>query len=310
MIRLKSVLLFGLLTVFLVGSVQAQNWTFYRHELMFGIGASNFMGELGGANREGTNGLRDFEFSMTRPNFTAGYSYLANPYFRIKGFALYGRLKGDDKLTQERYRNNRNLHFRSPVIELGGSVEYYPWKDKFIHPYRMRGTKNGMVHFFSPYISAGIGGMWFNPKAQYTDGKWYALKPLSTEGQGLPGGPKPYSRLQIFIPVGLGVKYALSEQWSIGFEISRRFVFTDYLDDVSTVYYDNAAIAASKGNMAAYFANPTLGNIPDIEDGSISISVTGTGQQRGDEKDNDSYMFAIFSVHYRLLKGRLNLPKF
>jgi hypothetical protein len=277
---------------------------------MFGMGASNFMGELGGANRTGTNGLRDFEFSMTRPTFTGGYSYMANQNLKLKGFALYGRLKGDDQLTQERYRNNRNLHFRSPVIELGGAVEYYPFKEKFIHPYRMRGTKKGNMRFFSPYLSVGVGGMWFNPKAQYTDGKWYALKPLATEGQGLPGGPKPYSRLQIFIPVGLGVKYALNEQWSIGFELSRRFVFTDYLDDVSNVYYDNAAIAASNGPIAAYFADPSLGIIPDIEDGSIVLSVTGTGQQRGDVEDKDTYMFAIFSVHYRLLKGRLNLPKF
>lgn len=32
--------------------------------------------------------------------------------------------------------------------------------------------------------------------------------------------------------------------------------------------------------------------------------------QRGDSSDNDAYLFAIFSVHYRFLKGRRFIPKF
>jgi hypothetical protein len=284
----------------------AQNWRFFRHEIQAGIGASAFLGELGGANKVGTNFLNDLEFNLTRPNFKVGYSYMFNPYIKATGHFLYGRLRGDDALTQEPFRNNRNLHFRSPVLELGGSVEYYPFQEKFSHPYRIKGARSSNTNFLSPYVTLGIGGLWFNPKAQYTDGKWYALRPLGTEGQGLAGGPKKYSPVQIFIPVGIGLKYSLSKQWSIGLELSRRFVFTDYLDDVSTFYYDEAAIASANGAMAAYFADPSLD--PNFGPGD-GIFTTATGQQRGDAEDNDSYMFAIFSVHYRFLQGRGNLPK-
>jgi hypothetical protein len=296
-----------LLLLISCSSAYSQNWTFYRHEFHAGIGASSFLGELGGANQVGTNFLRDLEFSMTRPNIRAGYAFMINPYLKLNANVLYGRLRGDDALTQEKFRNNRNLHFRSPLVELSVSMEYYPFQEKFLHLYSMKGAKGSKSNYWSPYLSAGFGGMWFNPKAQYTDGKWYALQPLGTEGQGLPGAPKKYNRVQIFVPVGLGIKYSLNRQWSMGFEISRRFVFTDYLDDVSGVYYDKAAIQEKSGDVAMYFADPSLD--PNFGPGD-GLLTTGTGQQRGDATDNDSYMFAIFSVHYRLMKGRFVLPKF
>jgi len=31
----------------------------------------------------------------------------------------------------------------------------------------------------------GVGVFWFNPQGRATNGRWYNLKPLSTEGQGL-----------------------------------------------------------------------------------------------------------------------------
>lgn len=314
---LKKLLIATTLIILVIPDTTAQSWKFLRHELSFGIGASNFLGELGGADRIGSHNIasvRDLEFSMTRPAVAAGYRYRFSPNWSAKANLVYGRLNGDDALTAEPYRNNRNLHFRSPVVELSVQVEWFPLGDNTSFDYRMGGIQGNPSGSISPYLFAGIGGFWFNPKAQYTDGNWYALQPLGTEGQTVPGsGVEPYSRVSVCIPVGFGLKYALDSQWSIGFELTVRTTFTDYIDDVGGVYYDKEAIRAANGDMgdiAAYFADPSKGDIEPIVDGAYYNEVTQPGNQRGNDTENDAYMFAIFSINYKLLQGGRSLPKF
>ena len=99
--------------------------------------------------------------------------------------------------------------------------------------------------------SAGVAVLRHNPKALYA-GQWYELQPLSTEGQGLPEypGTKPYSRFQLTIPVIGGIKYAINDMINVFLEFGPRITFTDYLDDVSTNYPDEAALRAAKGDIA------------------------------------------------------------
>lgn len=278
----------------------AQTWQYLRHEVFGGIGGSNFLGELGGANQIGTNGLKDLEISLTNPNLNLGYRIIANQHFAFKAMFTQGWVSGNDAKTQEFFRQNRNLNFRSPISELDLCIEYYPFKERIQSLYRMKGVKGKREILLSPYFVAGIGGFYFNPKQKY-DGKWYKLHKMHTEGQGLPDGPAQYKRMSLAIPIGFGVKYALDKFWSIGFEMMGRKTFTDYIDDVSTVYYDSDALATIDP-MAPVLANPAL------DKGTYGY-VTATGMQRGDPTDKDSYVFAIFSVHYRLLKYRMHLPK-
>lgn len=100
------------------------------------------------------------------------------------------------------------------------------------------------------------------------------LKPLSTEGQGFPGGAEPYSNFGIAIPFGFGMRKSINRTLGIKLELTHRFTFTDYIDDVSTVYYDPNYLATNVSPQAAYFSNPELGNLWD--------RVTAPGQQRGD----------------------------
>jgi hypothetical protein len=155
------------------------------------------------------------------------------------------------------------------------------------------------------YLFLGVGGFWFNPKAQF-ENKWYALQPLTTEGQGIKPNTRKYSRVSVCIPVGIGFKSAVSRRWSVGLELGLRKTFTDYIDDVSTTYYDNTAIVAANGALAGYFADPSRGliELPD------NIQVTGAGQQRGDAKDDDAYMFAQITFNYKIGKFRRTRSKF
>ncbi|MCC7232005.1 MAG: hypothetical protein IT242_03605, partial [Bacteroidia bacterium] len=102
------------------------------------------------------------------------------------------------------------------------------------------------------------------------------------------------------IPVGIGFKYTIDRSWGVGLELGIRKTFTDYIDDVSTTYFDFQNYPEANRE-APLLADRSNHSDPDI---------TRPGAQRGDPRDKDSYMFAIFSINYKLKTGRNNLPRF
>jgi len=278
-------------------SVQAQfgsQWRQMRQEVIFGVGGTSFLGELGGADQVGTHFVRDFEIVYTRPAFTAGYRYKLNESFSVKGAVSYGWLYGDDATTAEPHRMARNLSFRSPIVELGANIEYNIIKEKFGHRYDLRRIR-GKGNTPSLYVFTGINGFWFNPKAQY-NGEWVALQPLGTEGQGLVSTRDKYSRISWSIPVGFGMNFLIDRNWGVGFEYGVRYAMTDYIDDVSTTYVD-----------PALFDDPVAQALADRSD---DWSGSGTYNQRGDSRYNDSYMFMTINVTYKLRPRAAGMPKF
>jgi hypothetical protein len=281
-----------------------------RKEYIAGIGGANFLGELGGANQIGTHFIKDFEISATRPSFQLGMRYRPKSMLAVKGGFYFQMVSGADRLTKEPFRNNRNLSFRSPICELSVQAEFYFTRDRLSAQYNIRNARRGSSADFQAYAFVGAGGYFFNPQAKY-NGKWVNLQPLGTEGQGLPGGPKKYSRFGFCIPYGLGAKYGINREWSIGIELGVRKVFTDYLDDVSTVYYDNAVLLKERGEMVAYLADPSLHNYPqELGGDATGADQTSVGQQRGDPKSKDAYMFTNITVSYKLPYRRRTRSKF
>ncbi|WP_258540364.1 DUF6089 family protein [Parvicella tangerina] len=287
-------------TVHAQGFYNRNAWKKHRHELNFSLGVSNFLGDVGGRDQVGTNFIWDLEISKTK--FAAGFNYL---YYLGEKVALrtsltYGKVAGDDKLTQETFRNNRNLNFESVILEGGVGIEYQFLKEKIGNIYNVKsptGKKLGMRSFsLGFYVTTGIAGFYFNPVGLDPSGAKVPLKPLSTEGQGFPGGAEPYSNFGIAIPFGFGMRKSINRTLGIKLELTHRFTFTDYIDDVSTVYYDPNYLATNVSPQAAYFSNPELGNLWD--------RVTAPGQQRGDPTDNDGYMFFTASLYIKLESRR------
>ncbi len=264
----------------------------YRYELIGSIGATNFLGDLGGADKIGTNGLKDLEVGLTRPALGASMRWKVQKFFSVKGNLYWGVVKGDDKLTKEPFRNNRQLAFKSNIFELSGQVELNLIKEQKGRIYKISGDF-GMVKDRQIYLFGGGGGLFFNPKGKY-NGTWHALQPLGTEGQGLPGYAKKYSRITGLVSVGGGARFAINRYWGIGFELGMRKTFSDYIDDVSTNYATQTLFATGADSKAIYFADPTEGK------GAIP-SGTYEGEQRGDPTDKDAYMFGVLTVGYKVI---------
>jgi hypothetical protein len=309
---LRKCLLIVLLTSPFIGQVEAQYfrqsnyWKTHRRELSLGFGISNFLGELGGRNQIGSPFVWDLELSQTRPAVHVDYRYYLARKMAIRGRATYGVLAGNDNLTSEVFRQNRNLSFRSDVYEASLVYEFHMFSEELGHIYDLRGvqgTKSSRVGF---YAFVGIGGLYFDPKTQF-ENKWVRLKPLSTEGQGLPGGPEEYNNFSLCVPMGVGVRRALNKTLSFGLELQYTKTFTDYIDDVSTEYFDPEVLSATHGDVAAYLSDPSLGVGPLYQHG---LNPTAVGQQRGDPEDLDAYLFLKFQLHYKIVKYKSGSKKY
>ena len=236
-----------------------RNWRKYRHEVFIGAGVSNYMGDLGGIDRKGVKFfLNDLEFSQFKNSFQGSQRYNISYRGAINQKLLYGKISGSDALTGQPQRNNRNLSFESRVISYSVSYEYHILRSRPGHIYNLKGAKGTASNPLGLYVFAGVGGFYFNPKADY-NGQLVALQPLGTEGQGIPGNPSKYSLFSVCVPMGVGATLRLPYNLKLGSEFTYYFTFTDYLDDVSGYYFDNDLIREYNGEIAAAMADRSTG---------------------------------------------------
>lgn len=268
--KLKTRILIVLL-VFTTNYVSAQS-----AEIGLMGGVTYYVGDLNGTH------FKDSKFSgglIFRYNFTDRLTFRMN--------LLIGEVGAYDSQSKNVNDVNRNLSFKSNLTELGAMIEinYYSY---------VTGDKKTR---FTTYIMTGISYFKMNPKGKYLD-VYYELQPLRTEGQGLPGGAKDYNLGALALPFGLGAKINLFGRIAISVEYSLRFTATDYLDDVSTVYYDNEILREQVGQVSADLADRRLNK----ETVPTGIDGTGTGMQRGNSSINDWYGFAGVFLTVRLGK--------
>lgn len=136
------------------------------------------------------------------------------------------RLKGDDaKYSHPEYRQQRNFNFTTPLVEAAASIVWNPLRSNFDGIRAPRLT---------PYLSAGVGLSWvrinrdysnFNP-AYFGSESWVVTGLNADIAHRTP-------RLLPVIPVGAGLQYELTPQWSLTADASYRFTFSDYLDGFS-----------------------------------------------------------------------------
>lgn len=266
------------------------NWDFGVH-----VGGSNYLGEMGGKAGTRKNFISDIKLSKTQFAVGGFARYKFTPLLSAKLGLNWNRIAGADKLSTNPGRVGRNLSFRNDLIELElqAQVFFYEIPD-LGHTYRYRND-------FKMYAFAGVAGFYNNPKAEY-NGKYVALRPLQTEG-------RKYKPVSMAIPLGIGLLFTLNKRHRIGWEFNWRTTFTDYLDDVSTVYADPATLTSAEAQALAN-RRDELGDIEGIP-ASNNYGydyVKGEGMKRGDPSHKDSYLTT--SVYYSyVLRGRSSFYK-
>jgi hypothetical protein len=262
-------IIFFLIIAFGPLTLTAQRW----HITAFG-GVSNYQGDL----QE-----KRLTTSQSHGSFGLGAQYDLTTKFSLRGGLTYGKISADDKLNKDPLLVNRNLNFTSQLLE--GSI---------MAEYRIFDLDEKK---FTPYVFAGLAVFGFDPYTYDTVGTRYYLQPYSTEGQGLSAYPdrKPYSRTQLAIPFGAGIKLRLTDRVTLGYEIGLRKTFTDYIDDLSTRYVDEAALLAAKGSKAVELAYRG----GELKNGDPTYPADGT--IRGGSHVKDWYYFQGVTVGFRLL---------
>lgn len=230
-----------------------------------GSGTANYYGEM----------VNPGEFGTLKPNVAAGAEYYMTDRISIRGELTWFQLSGNDADADDD-RVERNLSFRSNNIELSlmGAINLSPMGLRFYQRSKLN------FHAF-----AGIGALYFNPKAKY-QGEWHALQPLQTEN-------KKYSRFQPVIPLGFGARIKLDPFFNILVEAGYRLTFTDYLDDASSTRYVDGALL--KNDLARALADRR------VEIDTQPSRPTEVGK-RGNPAHNDGYFITNITLQYYIPK--------
>ena len=184
-----------------------------------------------------------------------------------------------------KWRPERGLNFTSKINDFSLVAEF-----NFIEYYTGNPKKN-----VSPYIFGGVSVFQYtafanvngilvdlsNHKTEYVDpdAKWY---------EKMFGKTSP---IGVSIPFGMGVKFSLSRHMAGTVEWRMQKTFTDYLDDVATVYPE-------QNQHAVYTADD--GTTYDLTDPTGNYIA---GQQRGNSAFNDWFGMARVSLTWKF-----NLP--
>jgi len=242
-----------------------------HHEIGIMAGVANYYGDLQ---------PKLFPSNGYQPMAGIIYKYFVSPHVGVRFGASYTNLTGADSLSDIPANRARNLSFRTHLFEVHGALEVNLLP---IEIFKMKAT---------PYIFGGISVFYFDPFADDDNGDRVFLRPLSTEGEGLPMYPdrKQYSLVNAAFPFGGGFKFFIGKTIMLTTELGFRYTNTDYLDDVSKSYVNLDTLAAHKGKLAAQMSY--RGNKLATWDHNYP----NYGFQRGDSKSNDWYWYGNISI--------------
>lgn len=299
--------------------------------LGFSLNAFNYYGDVSPKPQTVST-----DISFTRPAFGLSFMHRFGPRYTLLGQFMYGTLRGADAesadfndLENGKFRYQRNLSFRNRIKELSVVAYFDLFENDAKYISRPKWT---------PYAYTGVVGLLHNPQAQApaTDlqgvalpevGQWVDLRPLGTEGQystleetDVNAGIKPYSKVQVAIPIGIGARFRLNDIMDLWAEIGFRYTFTDYLDDVSGNYVDLGVLNSPLAKAMSYRSNELPANqIPGLtsytgRDGQTYNTIPGYGREypgnlRGSKDDRDIYMVTSIRLTY-ILGATLHKAKF
>lgn len=237
-----------------------------RIEVGVSLGGANYVGDL----------APTMVAAETKPALGFFGRYTLSSSFAFKGEITLTQLSGADKNFD--FNAPRNLSFRSNITEYSGVLEF-------------NFTKYGLSVLdkkITSYIFLGLAMFEYKPEA-YFQNSWYDLRSLSTEG-------KSYGSTSFAIPFGMGVKCHIARNFAMEANVGFRKTFTDYIDDVSSTYIDNAQQNQKMGAVAAALTDRSA----ELNNG---IPQYQAGHKRGSTDFNDWYIIGSVSLSYRIFNS-------
>ncbi len=273
-------LLLAISAFMLISNVYSQSYYNSRYMQKFivqiGAGTASYFGDV----------VDDYEITING-NFTAGMLWRFHNRVALDANLTWFRMAAEDAKSEDG-KALRGLSFFSNNYEVSAAVQVmlFPEQARFYLRRRM-----------NPYLFAGIGLLYYNPKAEY-EGEKYALRPLQTEGVN-------YSAVTATIPFGIGVKIKINAFFNVAVEGRFNYTFTDYLDDVSSGIYLDPSSIEDPIRQVLFDRSGEAGADP-------RFSVEGR-DVRGNPNAKDNYLLMLvkiqyyispFSDTYRALKSR------
>jgi hypothetical protein len=288
------------------------------------INALNYYGDLAPKP-----GKLSTDLSFTRPGIGLHFSHRFGPRYTLAAAFTYGSIKGADNASADKndedgsFRYRRNLSFRNRIKELSVVATIDLFENQSTYISRAKWT---------PFAFAGLAFFHHNPQARVPDfhvdgvtpfsnaGEWVNLRDLGTEGQysdleksDQNSGIKPYKLIQVAIPFGFGARFRVNQLMDFSVEFGFRYLFTDYLDDVSKNYVDLGVFDNELSKAMSYRGNElpeaknNLGTLhtytSDRKYGGTYSVLPGFGSEhrdnwRGNSSDNDTYMVTTLKMTY------------
>jgi len=216
------------LTIIIIFIFSTQLSYSQTHEIGVFVGGSNFIGDVGSTKYIAPNS----------PAFGAIYKWNRSSRHSFRFSLIYSELKGEDGKSDDPRRIERNYNFNNNIIEGSLGIEF-TFLDFDLHDEKSKIT---------PYLFTGM-------SIAYHDNFYFNNQGnLTSENT---------SSLAYGIPMVLGVKSTLLDNFVIAIEVGARYTFSDELD----------------------------GSVPDTTE---LIDALGFGNQN----NNDWYMFTGLTLTY------------
>ena len=246
-----------LIAVTLHSGLHSQTWY-----VGFGPGASQYTGDIPDRSAQ----------ALFRGTASGGIHYHNGKRFHLSLTGMATQLRAMDANTDN--LKSRGLSFTSWLSE--GAL-----MGRFDLISRNEGK-------FRAYATAGAAMFYVNPWTFGASGDKVSLYPLSTGGQGLSQYPdvKDHQKINAAIPFGGGVDVAFFKRTRLEFDFILRKTFTDYIDDIGSIYPDRNVLLNAKGAAAVAYAWRGTGAYP------------AAGSARGDSKNMDLY--SSFNIRLKL----------
>ena len=255
--HIVRIILVLLIPVIINNGLLAQTWY-----VGFGPGASQYTGDIPDRSAQ----------ALFRGTASGGIHYFTGKRFHLSLTGTTTQLRAMDANTDE--LKSRGLSFTTWMTEAA-----------LMGRFDLISRNNGK---FRAYATAGAAVFYVNPWTFGAGGDKVSLYPLSTGGQGLSQYPdvKEHQKINASIPFGGGIDVAFIKRTRLEFDFIVRKTFTDYIDDIGSIYPDRNVLLNARGAAAVAYAWRGTGAYP------------AAGSARGDSKNMD--MYSSFNVRLKL----------